>query len=790
MPTLEELETRIEDLQLQFQALIHHPLGATGMELGTKRIVEYDDRLQQEDSDGTLTPLDGGAQGATFIVAASDASDDIKDFATYRCDGTADEEQIQEAIDDLPSTGGTIILTDGTFNIASRTSHTTGAPGSMTFSDVCILIDHNDGDIVIQGQGDSTVLKLTTDQDANTVPLLIAGQGAGNRTASFKIYNIEFDGNVSNQANTWTDYALLEVAYADNVTVRDCYFHDTPFMLMQWYRAAEHLSVTGCRFVLQSGAIGNGLRLESKHANIEGNHFQGDASDSGRCLLDVAPNSDIDVFAEHLSIQNNVIGEASIHLALTGTSHCVVANNILVDQKDNSGRSIQITTANAGGHDYHCYHNVVAHNIFYNIRKGVFLNGGTAGASNQYCKRNIIDHNQIIDGPDMNLLDGIYEDSTNADENLILWNKVQGAATPITSNGASTIVIHEGKYYIGGTQYFEVYAGGIKADVIAELTADGGVVVDEAKLLDGIVYPKSTKGHQYYKVDISGGGTDGDTTLNADDTDYIYYDISANTWHFYVGNTERLQLAATSPNATVTGTLKASSGIAAMDAAPSTSIGVYSAWTAATSGISGGYFQPTSSATDATVSGLVGKAIHAGGAGTTTGNVYGLDFAAQSTCTGSGLTAMYAARVTNEIASVATQTLGIWCGLCVRNPGTWTYTNGTVTNAYGVWVNNFSKAEMTTVYGVKVDDFTAGTNKHPFYQAGASDDANHYNAFQANTQFASVTGAFGAGIGVVGLADAGTNPSANPAGGGVLYSDAGALKWRGSSGTVTTIAAA
>jgi hypothetical protein len=47
---------------------------------------------------------------------------------------------------------------------------------------------------------------------------------------------------------------------------------------------------------------------------------------------------------------------------------------------------------------------------------------------------------------------------------------------------------------------------------------------------------------------------------------------------------------------------------------------------------------------------------------------------------------------------------------------------------------------------------------------------------------------FGGGTGVIGLANAGTNPSTNPTGGGVLYADSGALKWRGSSGTTTTIA--
>jgi hypothetical protein len=54
----------------------------------------------------------------------------------------------------------------------------------------------------------------------------------------------------------------------------------------------------------------------------------------------------------------------------------------------------------------------------------------------------------------------------------------------------------------------------------------------------------------------------------------------------------------------------------------------------------------------------------------------------------------------------------------------------------------------------------------------------------------SVTAGVGSGVGVLALANATTVPTANPTGGGVLYSEGGALKWRGSSGTVTTIAVA
>lgn len=52
------------------------------------------------------------------------------------------------------------------------------------------------------------------------------------------------------------------------------------------------------------------------------------------------------------------------------------------------------------------------------------------------------------------------------------------------------------------------------------------------------------------------------------------------------------------------------------------------------------------------------------------------------------------------------------------------------------------------------------------------------------------TGSFGGGALVIGINNATTVPTSNPTGGGILYVEAGALKYRGSSGTITTIAAA
>jgi hypothetical protein len=60
----------------------------------------------------------------------------------------------------------------------------------------------------------------------------------------------------------------------------------------------------------------------------------------------------------------------------------------------------------------------------------------------------------------------------------------------------------------------------------------------------------------------------------------------------------------------------------------------------------------------------------------------------------------------------------------------------------------------------------------------------------AGIQVNSSSTQFGGGSGGSGLANAGTVPTSNPTGGGVLYVEGGALKYRGSSGNIQQLAAA
>src|SRR3972149_5009196 len=106
-------------------------------------------KFTQDDSDLLYMPL----AGPTIFVAASDASaaSIAAALPEYRCDGVADDVQIQAAIAALPAGGGKVVLSEGTFTIATRPNVTVA-------------------NTVIQGQGPSTIVKLADASAGDGVP--------------------------------------------------------------------------------------------------------------------------------------------------------------------------------------------------------------------------------------------------------------------------------------------------------------------------------------------------------------------------------------------------------------------------------------------------------------------------------------------------------------------------------------------------------------------------------------------------------------------------------------------
>lgn len=120
-------------------------------------------------------------------------------------------------------------------------------------------------------------------------------------------------------------------------------------------------------------------------------------------------------------------------------------------------------------------------------------------------------------------------------------------------------------------------------------------------------------------------------------------------------------------------------------------------------------------------------------------------------------------------------------------------TGGTAINAVNRGAtNNFAAYTLRTA---AVDRWALQMSNNGTNDVTLTDSANGNTALLAearatapNLSLLSSTKSYGSGVGVIYVANASTVPSTNPTGGGILYAENGALKWRGPSGTVTTIA--
>jgi parallel beta-helix repeat protein len=126
--------------------------------------------------DGTLAAKTGGA--ATFVVAASNASDRVKNQADYVADGTADNVEIQAAIDALPAGGGKVVLSEGTFN-----------------TNATVTIDGKPVSIVGQGMY-ATIVKLSNSSNVNIISV-----GLTTSVNGFYLGYLTLDGNKANQTS-------------------------------------------------------------------------------------------------------------------------------------------------------------------------------------------------------------------------------------------------------------------------------------------------------------------------------------------------------------------------------------------------------------------------------------------------------------------------------------------------------------------------------------------------------------------------------------------------------------
>jgi hypothetical protein len=148
---------------------------STGEAGGTKYL--------REDGDGTCswqTVSAGSSEPYYIYVAATDASAREKAVADYKCDGTADEVQINLAIEDVRAIGGTVVLSSGNFAIAASVDMTGETAESGDNPQVRLLGNGIDSTFL---NGASNINVIATGQRAKYeiayMTLAVAGSGDG-----------------------------------------------------------------------------------------------------------------------------------------------------------------------------------------------------------------------------------------------------------------------------------------------------------------------------------------------------------------------------------------------------------------------------------------------------------------------------------------------------------------------------------------------------------------------------------------------------------------------------------
>ena len=154
-------------------------------------------------------------------------------------------------------------------------------------------------------------------------------------------------------------------------------------------------------------------------------------------VLDIATNSDVDIPSEYIQVSNNTFDKGRLQCQIGGARHVTLFGNIFINSTDDNGVCLKLEPYDAVT-DYEVFENIINGNIFYNNRWCIQI-AGSAATLESY--RNIISNNLLLDGPDVSMTYGVYENATNVDNNVIINNIIQGAATAaIFKSGASTVV--------------------------------------------------------------------------------------------------------------------------------------------------------------------------------------------------------------------------------------------------------------------------------------------------------------------------------------------------------------
>lgn len=359
--------------------------------MGKAYLFDPGSRLDYSEYTHAIHDADGNdmeiVRSATYVIAAADAPAHVKAQADYECDGTADDVEIQAAITALPTGGGLLQLTEGTFNTNTKLV----LPGSKAF--------------ILQGQGHSTLIKLAANKNDD----IMQGTNLGHVAFAY----LRLDQNGANQTGgnccslTTPDDVIFDHVGFDNA--KGCGLIST---------GGLNLRAVGCSWY---GNLGGGFltKTNAYRTLVLNSHFRNNGKGTG---LEGA-------FRTDGSYHNNIIGctfyDNCIGVEFYDGSYGIIAlNNFYQNER------YDVLFTHGGSTE-----NIVALNI---------MDSASYGSADTYDAISINGtYNSIlfnrINGQANRLNVGIRE-ATGADYNEIKGNRIRNALFPIIKLGANSTV--------------------------------------------------------------------------------------------------------------------------------------------------------------------------------------------------------------------------------------------------------------------------------------------------------------------------------------------------------------
>lgn len=139
---------------------------------------------------------------ARFVIGTSTAGWTAKD-CDYLCDGTNDQEEIIQALNALPATGGEVVILDGTYNITAS-------------------INIPKDNVSIRGSGNATTLKRMYNSTSASSGATARGLITLNEKSGCKIQDLQIDGNKATYTASY-NYGIRLSSSSDNtITGNTC----------------------------------------------------------------------------------------------------------------------------------------------------------------------------------------------------------------------------------------------------------------------------------------------------------------------------------------------------------------------------------------------------------------------------------------------------------------------------------------------------------------------------------------------------------------------------------------